>query len=81
MGSVELKEFTRTGFDAANRVEETGRVADWPLAESLWGKEQLGYTPAVFVKSAQCVEKERDELPCTAKQRKKEQKSGKEGAK
>src|SRR6267154_8837 len=71
MGSAELKEFTRTGFDGANRVEETERVADWPLGKTPRREEYfvLGYTPAVFVKSAQCVEKERDELPRTAKER------------
>src|SRR6267154_1105116 len=50
MGGAKLKEFPRTGFNGANRVEETGRVADWPLAESLWGKDNWGYTPAVLGK-------------------------------
>src|SRR6266436_8648698 len=62
MGGAELKEFTRTGFDAANRVEETERVADWPPGKAPRSKEWFECTPAVFVKSAQGVEKERDEL-------------------
>ena len=70
MGGVELKEFTWRGFDAANRVEETERVADRPLGKTPKGKEYfvLGYTPAVFVKSAEAAEKQGDELPHAAKE-------------
>src|SRR5258708_19777347 len=50
MGGVELKEFTRTGIDAANRVEETERVADWPPGKAPRGREYWGDTPAAFGK-------------------------------
>ena len=72
MGGVELKEFTRTGFDGANRVEETGRVADWPLAESL-GVKKIGGTPRLFwAKSAQTIGKMGDRFCSFARERKRE---------
>jgi len=37
-----------------------GRFPNW---------QQLGYTPGVLVKSAEVIEKTRDELPRTAKER------------
>ena len=72
MGSVELKEFTRTGFDAANRVEETEQVADWPLGKTPRREEYfvLGYTPVLLAKSAQAIGKMGDKF-CKIERRRK----------
>src|SRR5258706_7585871 len=50
MGGVKFNECTRRGFDAANRVEETERVADRPTAKTPRGTEYWGYPPAVLGK-------------------------------